>query len=383
MGSIRTSCNPAQLKWAREDAGLTVEEAAQAIKIDSQILLSAEEGTHTLTLNQLREAAKQYNFPFGYFYFKNTPESKKPKPIPDFRIDPTLQHRSHYKLNLILKKIRDRREVYIDLLKSLDRDIPIFNVLLNNQNIHIGTQIRQRLNVNDHEISKLTYDTAYSYWKAKVENDGVLVYESDQIPDETGVIGAALFYQELPIILIKRGGNFHERKLFTLLHEYAHLLYGESAINDSESITVDFDQNSAASIESKCNSLAAEILAPTEKINKSLYIGRPPSEMMAAMAKKFKITFSTAAVCLRKNKLIQQSDFDVLLKQRKIEHQKKNSKKGTLNIPRENLMRLDLGRPMFSAVIDSYSNGSLSVLDVSGLLGLRVNKIYNLLKERH
>lgn len=381
MGIIRTSCNPAQLKWAREEAGLSIEQAALALDISTNALLSAEQGEHFLTLNQLREASKKFNYPYGYFYLKELPKVKKHRPVPDFRVDPNFQHKEHYQLNLILKKIRDRRETYEDLITPLGYEVKRFKVLGGNHT-NLGSQIRARLNVSELDIAKLTYDNAYAYWKAKIENDGVLVYESDRIPDETGVIGAALFYESFPIILIKRGANFNERKLFTLLHEYSHLLYGESGINDSDSITVEFGQTDISSIESKCNLLAAEILVPTEKINKSLYQELSSSEMMEQMARQFKITFSTAAVCLRKNKMISQSDFIELMKQRRDEYQRKSSQRKSPAIPREHLMRLDLGRPMFRAVIDSYSNGYLNAFDASGLLGLRVKKVDSLLKEK-
>ena len=60
------------------------------------------------------------------------------------------------------------------------------------------------------------------------------VYGGLYIPEETGVIGVAISYKRCPIILIKRGGRYNARKLFTLLHEYAHLLKGQSAFNDFE-----------------------------------------------------------------------------------------------------------------------------------------------------
>jgi len=381
MATIRTSCNPAQLRWAREEAGLTIEQAAQAIGTSSDLLDLAEKGDHSLTLNQLRQASKQYNFPYGYFYLKNHLESKKSPPVPDFRIDPSFQHKEHFKLNLILKKIRDRRETFIDLISDLDREQTSFltlSTLSSNQNI--GVSIRERLNVTDKDVASLSFDSAYSFWKSKIEGDGVLVYESDQIPDETGVIGAALFYENYPIILIKRGSSVRERKLFTLLHEYAHLLLGQSAINDSESMTVESDFTDAYSIEHKCNLLAAEILVPRSKLNKDSYISLSPIDMMVLMAREFKVTFSTALVCLKNNKFISHSDFVELMKQRKSEHERKQPRQDQAHIPRETLMKLDLGKPMFRAVFDSYSNGYLSMLDASSLLGLRVNKIDKLLK---
>ena len=48
---------------------------------------------------------------------------------------------------------------------------------------------------------------------------------------------------------------------------------------------------------------------------------------------------------------------------------------GDVRMPRENIMRLDLGRPMFDAVLTAYSDGLLDVFDASKILNLRVKKI--------
>jgi len=67
MSTVRTSCNPAMLVWAREEVGYTTEQASVAIGVSVDVLQAAESGARALTLNQLRKAAEQYDFPFGYF----------------------------------------------------------------------------------------------------------------------------------------------------------------------------------------------------------------------------------------------------------------------------------------------------------------------------
>ena len=66
---------------------LTIAQAAEALGISVENLQAAETGERPLTLNQLRDAAQKYDFPFGYFYLSNPPHNKTFKPVPDFRIE--------------------------------------------------------------------------------------------------------------------------------------------------------------------------------------------------------------------------------------------------------------------------------------------------------
>lgn len=376
MSSIRTTNNPDMLIWAREEVGYTIEQAAEAIGVSVESLKAAESEGRPLTLNQLRKAAEKYDFPFGYFYLSAPPADKSFKPIPDFRIEPGLVGINHYRLNLEIKKSRERRAIFVDLAASLEMETKTFQLITEPYPENIGSLIRDRLGISDSDINSLDFDQAYSYWKNKIENDGVLVYESQYIPDISGVIGAAIFYDAFPVILIKRGGNFNERKLFTLLHEYAHLLKGESAINDAGAQVVDLANSTKGQLETNCNRLAAEILVPSEKINLTTYAGLDAVDKMEALSRNFKVTYTTAAVCLKRFGLISAPEFSRLLELRRKANESKSRNKGEeVRIPRENIMRLDMGRPMFKTVLEAYSVGLLDVYDTSKILNLRVKKI--------
>lgn len=386
MTTIRTSNNSFMLAWAREEVGYTLEQAAEAIGISVDKLKVAESGNHQLTLNQLRTAAEQYGCPFGYFYLSKQPYKKSFKPLPDFRIEPDYIGVDHYRLHLEIKKVRDRRSVYLELAKSINSPIDVFHRITESSLTNNANTVRKRLNVDDSdsEVYFLKYDQAYAYWKSKIENDGVLVYESQYLPASTGVIGAAIYYDVCPIILIKRGTDYNYRKLFTLLHEYAHLLKGQSAINDASALTVGVANTESSNLEVQCNRLAAEILVPSGKVNLPDFSNLTPTDKMEKLANAFKVTFSTAAICLHRLNLVNQSELTYLLDLRRKEHKRKQSSASKeVKIPRENVMRLDLGRPMFRLVLEAYSNRMLNIFDASKILNLRVNKIDKLVSGAH
>ena len=367
------------LGWAREEVGYSIEQAAEAIGISIETLLAAENGERPLTLNQLRKAAEQYDFPFGYFYLSEPPYEKSFKPVPDFRVEPGLIGVNHYRLGLEIKRVRDRRLIFMDVMASLGTQTESFLLLPETSTENVGITVRERLGISEAELSNLEYDDVYPYWKNKIERDGVLVYESQYIPDESGVLGVAIFYETYPIILLKRGGEYNARKLFTLLHEYAHLLMGRSAINDAVAQTIDQPISNEGQLEAHCNQLAADILVPPTKINPKDYEGLSAAEKMEFLAYKFKVTYTTAAVCLKRFNLITRFELSELIELRRKARKKAQEKKtAEIKIPRENIMRLDMGRPMFRAVLDAYGNGLLDVFDASKILNLRVKKINKL-----
>jgi len=380
MGTIRATNNRDMLVWARDGMGLSIDQAASAIGVSVDNLKLAESGERPLTLNQLRIAADRYGCPFGYFYFSKPPYENTYKEIPDYRIEPGLFGLEHYRLNIEIKKVRDRRLIYLELLNSGDIEFEPFKPILTTHIPNAGSFVREHLGISSSDIESLPYSKVYSYWKSKIENVGVLVYESRYIPKESGVIGAALYYDLLPIILIKRGSETNKRKLFTLIHEYAHLIKGHSALHDAQAQTIDRFSTSKSGLETECNLLAAEILVPSESFHSLEYQQLSPEEMMEKLSERYKVTFTTAAVCLKRFGLLSQSQFLYLLEiRRKASATKTKSRKGPVRIPQETLMRLDLGRPMFNAVIDAYSSGTIDVFDASKILNLRVNKIDNLM----
>lgn len=367
------------LVWAREETGLVIAQAAEAIGVSEGTLKAAEGGERSLTLNQLRKAAEMYDMPFGNFYLSEPPREKTFHPLPDFRKEPTVAGVYHYRLNLEIKKCIDRREIYLDLMKSLEIQVPKFEPHKNLNAKDVGTKLREHLKISQADIRALDYEKAYGYWKRKIEDSGVLVYESQYIPDITGVIGAAIFYKYCPVILIRRGPENNERKLFTLLHEYAHLLMGQSAINDASSLMSTDDLNNNTDIESICNRIAAELLVPTESVQRELFTNINLYEKMELLARQYRVTFSTAAVCLKRLNLINGHELRELLDSRRRENQLSKRPSGEARIPRENINRLDMGRPLFKAALEAYAVGILDVYDTSKILNLRVKKIDGLI----
>src|SRR4051812_6051918 len=76
MKTDRAPIEPAVLRWARESAGIPLEDAAKGIRVSEKRLEAAENGAGQLTMNQAREAAKTYSRPFATLFLPQPPEEE-------------------------------------------------------------------------------------------------------------------------------------------------------------------------------------------------------------------------------------------------------------------------------------------------------------------
>jgi len=103
-------------------------------------------------------------------------------------------------------------------------------------------------------------DLALEGYIEKFENLGVAVFQLPLTKDN--LRGFSINDEEVPIVVIKRGGELTTAKIFTLFHEAGHLLLNESGI-------CDVGLNNQQQIEKWCNTFAAEILVPSDELLKN------------------------------------------------------------------------------------------------------------------
>ena len=95
---------------------------------------------------------------------------------------------------------------------------------------------------------------AYRHWKESLSNLGVLVFQFVIPRDEAQ--GFSLFDPICPVIVVSES-DFPNARIFTLFHEYAHLLLRESGL------CLPFHASSVGGgIEPFCNRFAASVLIP-------------------------------------------------------------------------------------------------------------------------
>ena len=262
------------MKLAREEAGYAdIESAVASISYlrnladGKKTLQSWEAGEDQPTVSAATELAKGYSMPMPWFYLKteilreNLPDIYS---ITDFRAG--REHRNTPELIRYLREVRASQHMLSEVLE--DEDVPDLS--------WIG---RWKGKPSD-EIAKALLElvwqrdspqTELNKWIERVEERlGVAVLQPR--PHHTRSIehqisGLALEDDTVPIIVLNTNDT-PKRRLFTLLHEIAHLMIKEpgiSKINYESGEPVPQDQTA----ERLCNAVAAQALMPEKMFMES------------------------------------------------------------------------------------------------------------------
>ena len=125
-----------------------------------------------------------------------------------------------------------------------------------------------------------------NYWVAAMEAAGVLVLATAGGRVEPSEMrGLSLFFDVVPVVMVN-GADASRGRLFTLLHEYAHLLLHTGGLCDLITDTAATTPDRA--LEARCNAIAASILMPADAV-----LARP--EVIARLAKPSSWTYESLA----------------------------------------------------------------------------------------
>ena len=267
-GRPRADINPAVLKWAREQARLSVEQAAKKVNVKPERFRDWERANAQArpTIRQLRALAKALHRPPSLFYFAEVPIGFQP--MKDLRrlpgdgmlfFSPDLA----YEMELA----QQRRELSLELSVAINEDVSKFTLKasIDEDPELVGSRIRRALNVNFSAQSNWRDRgrlEPFKAWRRKMESLDVLVFQMSRVRWEEAA-GFALAAEKRPIIAVNRK-DVPNRRTFSLLHEFAHLMLGQSGTSD---LDVDATRPpETQQVEVFCNAVSAAALMPRERL---------------------------------------------------------------------------------------------------------------------
>jgi Zn-dependent peptidase ImmA (M78 family) len=256
------------LKWARVSIGLDLAVAAKRIGTSVARLMEWEAGEELPTIAQLRKVGAVYKRPLAVFYLSEPPLTFDA--LTDFRKLPDEAQRAWSpELHQLVRRATEQREAALELLELLEdarenawRDITASPT---DSTEATGAALREVLGVSLLEQQSWRNDKykALNGWIAAVERAGVLVLQSDERVKLAEMRGLSLYHDDLPVIVLN-GSDAARGKIFTLLHEFAHLMLRSGGICD---VLPERRPTSAErKIEVACNRIAAAALMPRDDL---------------------------------------------------------------------------------------------------------------------
>lgn len=383
MRTQKPHINPEVLRWAREESGLSIENAVQKASLTGtkapDRLRQWETGEDKPTYNQLTKLAQIYYRPVLTFYLKNPPV--KSEPLPDFRtVGDHPPKRNDPLLSAFIRKITVQQQRIITLLTD---DAPpekrrfIGRFRIDDNPTEIAEDLRRELGLTFADQRRLkNKENLFKKLRHCAEEQGIFVIlDSDLRSHHTALEadsfrGIALADPIAPFIVInpKDAKAAHN---FTLIHELAHLWLGKTGISDCSA----FAQDSTHELEKVCNQVATEFLAPRTAIETAWRESkdRDLTNAIEEIAKDFSISRAAVAHRLRTLDFITEEQWWSLYDSYQRDWQrKKEESKNQKGGPNYYTIKKDkLGPSIIKTVLGALDSGELTYTRASQILGVK------------
>lgn len=385
--------NPEIMRWAREAAGLSLDEAAQKLGIASsrtssreEKLLAYERGDAVVSNSLLLKMSEKYRRSLLVFYMSAPPMPGNRGS--DFRTRPGGKKvEFNANLDALIREILARHELLRELfVEELSDPISFVGSLSTSDTIKRATEhIIQTLEFNREEFrSQKTFSQAFSYLRRLIEESGVFVlltgnlgsHHSNIDPKDFG--GYAVADQLAPLIIV----NDQDSKAawsFTALHELTHVFLGASGVST---------YSSNGEIEDFCNTVASQILVSDSEIIK-LEIERIPEikdklSILNSAAEKWKVSRSLIAFRLNRLGVLSYSQYGELAELLHQEYIESRAAQNGGDSPGPDyyvVKRHRLGKALLATVQQHLLAGSITPVKAGRVLGVKPRNLEPLFRD--
>jgi Zn-dependent peptidase ImmA (M78 family) len=382
MATPRADIDPSLLRWARESIGYSLNEAAVKLRLRGGVeqLEAWEEGDGGPTVAQLRKVAQVYRRPLAVFFLPEPPRDFQA--MHDFRRVPGAQG-GRWSPNLHSAVIRagEQREALRELAEALGEDpSPVPEVEISEDTDAVAARIREVIAISlDEQVGWGRPDVALKTWIAAVEATGVLVLQAQGI-DVDEMRGFALSDDSVAVIVLN-GGDSRRGRIFTLIHEFVHVVLHSSGVCDL--LPIESAKSEADKTEVFCNQVAASVLLPTrEFLADRLIANREGEDWDDLLLKQLQDRYSVSReVILRRLLTLGKATFRLYREKRQefieeykaLKEQKRAAKKP--RVPYYRLKVRDLGRPYVELALDAYHGRAISTSEAADYLDVPVKGI--------
>lgn len=385
--------NPEILIWARETAGLDRTAAARKIGLNAargvsgaDRLAAIEAGKEAPAASVLQRMAQQYHRPLLTFYM---PETPRPADVgQDFRTLPAEGGHSNALLATLLRDVKARQSLVRDTLEDED-DMAEVSLVGSQVGVRdplaLAAALVAEVGFDRREFrARGTADDAFAYLRALVEARGVFVLLAGDCGHWSTAIevnifrGFAIADLLAPFIVV----NDQDAKSawsFTLLHELAHLLLGETGVSGGPP---------ESAVEKLCNDAAAAVLIDRAEIaDLPLLGGAADVRQIDALADRARVSRTMIAYQLRLAGRITAIRWEGLRDQFRtewlaIKERDRERNRGKDGGPNWYIVRRHrLGAALLEVARRGMAEGSLTPTRAARMLGVKPMAVYPLLAE--
>lgn len=256
---------PDVFRWLSDSSGFTASEISRKIDVSERIVKSWCSGAQkpVIPLTKVEQLSDLFKRPLAAFLLTQPPE--EPKLPKDFRRHPDSGTGYSKELLLTIRKARRIQDIHHELTDNLhlSAKVPLKIRTLRDDPENTAREERERSGIEISGDSEgMSPVKAFDIWRQWFESQNISVLKI-RIP--VGDARGFSLTDGEPYIIVVNSADADRARLFTLFHEYAHILLNKPVVcNQGED-----DREEYAGIERWCNHFAGAFLAPSDKIDKN------------------------------------------------------------------------------------------------------------------
>ncbi len=381
--------NPATLSWARETAGLSLEEAAKAVGLNAargqsgaERLAELEAGDGDLSRQLLDRMAEKYRRPLVSFYLSKPPQVGERGE--DFRRAPRAQELEfNPRLDALIRNVRARQDVVRFLMED-DESGPLDFVgssRISDGADRIALSIKETTKFDLAEFRRAgDFDKAFAYLRGRLEAAGLFVLLLGDLGSHHSKIesrtfrGYAIADPIAPFIVIN-DNDARAAWSFTAFHEAAHIWLGQTGVSGA---------SHEAAVERFCNDVAGTLLLPASEIRAIEINGLGDFEasirVISTFAEERRVSRGMVAYMLLREGRISSARYRELDEHFygawvKSKERKKDKEKEGRGPNRYVILRHRLGPALVGLARQYLETGNLSPTKASSLLGVKPSAV--------
>lgn len=316
--------------------------------------------------NKLIKFANILNIPFAYIFLNELP--KVEKGLADFR---AVKIEFSNNLQDCIASSKKKQEWFRNYLIRNGCDS-----FLDGKKLEYDADIIREIKklINFDKAKNQSKGKRFTYIKDVLEEKNIIIQQSGVSQNKTQNTinleecrGYAIYDEYCPLIFINSKDTSENGKIFTLLHELAHILLKHSGVS-----SYDFNKNE----EYQCNHIAGEILMPSEEFNKQWDKNISIEENVKKINSHFKNIASPLAITTKAllNNFIKYEEYKEF-QDSYLEKNIKNTKKSGGNYY-TNIIASNSKNFAKSVIIDTL-NGYETYKDAIYLLDIKTIKSFN------
>lgn len=283
--------NPEIVAWARERSGYSPGLLARKLNTRVSRYLSWEDGQDQPTFKQAQKLANAVHIPFGYFFLPKPPIESLP--IPDLRtVEGRGVRQPSPELIEVVRSVIAKQEWFKDYLVEQGAEplpfVGSFNFRSSSPKEVVASICAVLEIQNSPELRKGTHEAYLTRLIRACEANGILVMRAGVVGANTSrklnvseFRGFAIADKLAPVIFIN-SADAKTARLFTLIHELAHLWIGSSGVSNADP---DDQQEEAF-----CNHVSGEFLVPETEFQKNWTAERTLEENLANISSYFHVS---------------------------------------------------------------------------------------------